>query len=268
MPMLLQTPPTARQEEDRGPTQACKPIAAAVIVHHCLQYCTTTSNSYEICIGAGPGWWLLFLLILPCKKSDVMEHALTVLACSAAVGSVGVYAIQQYSHKAWVEWWDREDDSDVDSEDEVPPLSQHAETLAKREHDGSGDHAQHRRKHQRELMTEEQLNRSSDIGRLLMGGASDDEIGRKIASLRKRAEADIKSGRHAQAMRLRTVLDIAVYVLIFAAICYLLSTEYNFNLSSAAKSMAPTESGALAGMGERFILLRSKWQQHVVPLFK
>jgi len=77
----------------------------------------------------------------------------------------------------------------------------------------------------------------------------------------------MKSGRPAQAMRLKTILDIVVYVLVFVALAYLLSTEYNFNLSRAAKTMAPTESGVIYSMGSRFTLLRDAWKEHVLPYF-
>ena len=201
-----------------------------------------------------------------------MEHALTVLGASAVVGSAAVFAIQSYSNKAWVEWWDRDLDSDdEEGKESLPPQSAHAETLAKRDRSRAtelvGDHAGSGQKHQKDMMTQEQLDRSSEIGRLLMGNASESDVRAKIAELRERAEKDMKSGRPAQAMRLKTVLDILVYVLVFIAIAYLLSTEYNFNLSRAAKSMAPTETGVLYEMGSRFQLLRAMWQKHVLVHF-
>jgi hypothetical protein len=200
-----------------------------------------------------------------------MDHALAVLGISTAIGTAAVFGVQNYSRKPWVEWWDNESDSDDEAVNRAgPPVSQHAETLTQRQPGrslSSGDHKQHEQKHQRDMMTEEQLNRSSEIGQLLLGVNSDEEAREKIAELRKRAEADMKSGRHVQATRLRSVLDIIVYVLVFIAIMYLLSSEYNFNISQAARTTLPLESRAIESAWDRFDLLRQYWKQVVVPYF-
>lgn len=198
-----------------------------------------------------------------------LEHAALVLGGGALLGALAVGAVQKFSKSEWVRWWDFEDIGLDKHEDgpakEAPADSAHA-TLMKRkaprqELASQEDHAKAAAKHQYDIMTQEQRERSDELSRLLLGTDNQAEVAEKLAALRAKAEEQAKRGQSAEGMRLKHILDIAVYVTAFAVILYLLSVEYNVDLGRATRSFLPEETEVLERMGARLAILRASLRQ-------
>ena len=194
-----------------------------------------------------------------------------VLGGSTLVGGGLVVATQMYARTPWMRWWGDEDEM-AELRGEAPPKrapegSAHA-TLMKRKAgqadaaESEGDQRASQGRHQLDVMSESQRERADELSRLLLGTNDPAEVAAKLDAIRAKAEKQAREGGGGDsAPRLKHILDIIVYCLVFILILYGLSVEYNFSLSRAARSMLPLESDVLEDMWHRWQLLRVMWRE-------